>query len=102
MKALKKNPHTGSDFNDFLESEGLDADVSARAAKRTFVHQLELQLTKTKSNKNKIRKLLGSPTTTTRVFDEDYISLSLDTMARAATALGCDLKVALVPRKLAK
>lgn len=102
MKAIKKNPHTGSDFNDFLQSEGLDADVSARAAKRTFVHQLELQLTKTKSNKNKIRKLLGSPTTTTRVFDEDYISLSLDTMARAATALGCDLKVALVPRKIAK
>jgi antitoxin HicB len=102
MKAIKKNPHTGSDFNDFLESEGLDADVSARAAKRTFVHQLELQLTKTKSNKNKIRKLLGSPTTTTRVFDQDYISLSLDTMARAATALGCDLKVALVPKKLAK
>ena len=102
MKVLKKNQHTGSDFNDFLESEGLDADVSARAAKRTFVHQLELQLTKTKSNKNKIRKLLGSPTTTTRVFDKDYISLSLDTMARAATALGCDLKVALVPRKLAK
>jgi outer membrane protein assembly factor BamE (lipoprotein component of BamABCDE complex) len=102
MKALKKNPHTGSDFNDFLESEGLDADVSARAAKRTFVHQLEMQLTKTKSNKNKIRKLLGSPTTTSRVFDQDYISLSLDTMARAATALGCDLKVALVPRKLVK
>lgn len=102
MKALKKNPHTGSDFNDFLESEGLDADVSARAAKRTFIHQLEKQLTKTKSNKNKIRKLLGSPTTTTRVFDENYISLSLDTMARAATALGCDLKVALIPRKFAK
>ena len=102
MKALKKNQHTGSDFNDFLESEGLDADVSARAAKRTFVYQLEKQLIKTKSNKNKIRKLLGSPTTTTRVFDEDYISLSLDTMARAATALGCDLKVALIPRKLAK
>ncbi len=102
MKALKKNPHTGSDFNDFLESEGLDADASARAAKRTFVHQLEMQLTKTKSNKNKIRKILGSPTTTTRVFDQDYISLSLDTMARAATALGCDLRVALVPRKLAK
>lgn len=102
MKALKKNQHTGSDFNDFLESEGLDADVSARAAKRTFVHQLEMQITKTKSNKNKIRKLLGSPTTTTRVFDENYIGLSLDTMARAATALGCDLKVALIPRKFAK
>lgn len=102
MKALKKNQHTGSDFNDFLESEGLDSDVSALAAKKTFVYQLEKQMIKAKSNKNKIRKFLGSPTTTTRVFDEDYVALSLDTMARAATAIGCDLKVALVPRKLAK
>ena len=102
MKVLKKNLHTGSDFNSFLESEGIDADVSALSAKRTFVYQLEKQLIKTKSNKNKIRKILGSPTTTTRVFDEKYISLSLDTMARAATAIGCDLKIALIPRKMVK
>lgn len=55
-----------------------------------------------KAKSNKIRKFLGSPTTTMRVFDEDYVALSLDTMVRAATAIGCDLKVALVPRKLAK
>ena len=36
MKALKKNQHTGSDFNDFLESEGVDTDVSARAATAPF------------------------------------------------------------------
>lgn len=102
MRALKKNAHTGSDFSDFLEEQGLEAEVSARAAKRTFVHQIEQQMKKTKTNKNKIRKLLGSPTTTSRVFDEDYTTLSLDTMSKAASAIGCELRLALVPRKLAK
>ncbi len=71
MKNVKKNVHTGSNFSDFLEDQGLDAEVSARAAKRTFIHQIEQQMKKTKTNKNQIRKILGSPTTTSRVFDED-------------------------------
>lgn len=102
MKSVKKNIHTGSDFSDFLEEQGLEAEVSARAAKRTFIHQIEKQMKKTKTNKNQIRKLLGSPTTTSRVFDEDYTTLSLDTMSKAASAIGCELRLALVPRKLAK
>ena len=102
MKNVKKNVHTGSNFSDFLEDQGLDAEVSARAAKRTFIRQIEQQMKKTKNNKNKIRKILGSPTTTSRVFDEDYTTLSLDTMSKAASAIGCELRLALVPRKLAK
>lgn len=98
----KNNLHTGSSFSDFLESEGLEAEVSARAAKRTFVHQLEKRMTATKINKSKVRKVLGSPTTTTRIFDEDYTSSSLETMTRAANAVGCELQISLVPRKLAK
>lgn len=95
----KKNIHTGSHFSDFLESEGLEAEVSARATKRTFIHQLEKRMIKAKANKNKVRKALGSPTTTTRVFDEGYTALSLDTMSKAASAVGCELQIALVPLK---
>lgn len=95
----KKNIHTGSSFADFLEGEGLEAQVSVRATKRTFIHQLEKRMIKAKANKSKLRKALGSPTTTTRVFDEDYTALSLDTMSRAASAVGCELKIALVPLK---
>jgi antitoxin HicB len=98
----KSNPHTGSSFSDFLENEGLEAEVSARAAKKTFVYQLEKRMIATKTNKNKVRKALGSPTTTTRIFDEEYTSSSLDTMTRAANAVGCELQIALVPRKFAK
>lgn len=95
----RKNPHTGSSLSDFLKSEGLEAQVAARTAKRTFVHQLEKQMAKTNSTKNKLRKAFGSPTTTTRVFDELYTSLSLDTMTKAANAVGCELQIALVPRR---
>ena len=99
MRKKKKNIHTGSRFSDFLESEGLEAEVSARATKRTFIHQLEKRMIKAKANKNKLRKALGSPTTTTRVFDEGYTALSLDTMSKAASAVGCELQIALVPLK---
>lgn len=98
----KKNAHTGSSFADFLESEGLEAEVAALAAKKTFVHQLEKRMTAAKATKNKLRKIFGSPTTTTRVFDEEYTALSLDTMTKAASAVGCDLQISFVPRKLAK
>ena len=70
MKA-KKNPHTGSSFSEFLEDEGLESEVSARAAKRTFVHQLEKQMTRKHAKKNVLRQLFGSPTTTKRVLDEE-------------------------------
>ncbi len=99
---LKKNVNTGSSFSDFLEAEELEAEVAARATKRTFVHQLEKRMTKAKATKSKLRKIFGSPTTTTRVFDEDYTALSLDTMSKAASAVGCELQIALVPRKLAR
>lgn len=98
----RKNAHTGSSFADFLETEGLESEIAARATKRTFVHQLEKRMISAKTNKSKIRKIFGSPTTTTRVFDEEYTALSLDTMTKAASAVGCDLQIALVPKKFAK
>lgn len=98
----KNNPHTGASFSQFLGNEGLEVEVSARAAKKTFVYQLEKRMVAKKMNKSKVRKALGSPTTTTRVFDEDYTSSSLETMTKAANAVGCELQISLVPRKVAK
>ncbi|MBC1197852.1 hypothetical protein H0901_22020 [Microcystis aeruginosa BLCCF158] len=49
---MTANPHTGSDFDDFLQEEGLDEDCSAAALKRVLARQLaeemkRLFLTKT-------------------------------------------------------
>src|SRR4030067_290915 len=37
----KRNPHTGSDFDDFLKEEGVFEEVQAKALKRALSEQLE-------------------------------------------------------------
>lgn len=92
----KRNIHTGSNFTNFLEAEGLEADVAARAIKRTFVRQLGRRMVFTNTTKAKLRKIFGQKTT--QVFDEECTSLSLDTISKAATAVGCELQILLVPK----
>lgn len=92
-----KNKHVGSSFDSFLEEEGLEMEVAAKAAKRTFVHELEQKMVKKKTNKNAIRKALKSPTTTERLFS-DNVGVSLETMSRAASVVGCELEIRLVPK----
>jgi len=95
-KKMKKNEYAGSSFDSFLKDEGLDAEVAARVAKRTFVHQLQLKMEKQGKNKNLFRKALKSPSTTERVFNE-HTGISLETMAKAASLVNCVLNIRLVP-----
>jgi antitoxin HicB len=92
-----KNKHAGSSFDSFLADEGIEADVAARAAKRTFVHELQKKMEKKHANKNTLRKALKSPSTTERLFN-DHTGISLETMAKAATILNCDLEIRLVSK----
>lgn len=39
-----KNEHLGSNFDDFLEEEGLRADTEATAIKRATAYQRELEM----------------------------------------------------------
>ena len=92
-----KNKHVGGSFEDFLEKEGLGAEVAARAAKRTFSHQLQERMKERHVRKSYFRSALGSPSTTERLFN-DHVGISLETMVRAAGFLGCDLQINLVER----
>ena len=92
-----KNKYAGSSFDSFLAEEGLEAEVAAKAAKRTFVHQLEAKMNRQHKRKTDFRKALGSPTTADRVFS-DHTGISLETMARAADVVDCDVEVRLVAR----
>ena len=95
-----KNKHAGSSFDAFLAEEGLDAEVAARAAKKTFAHQLEEQMKRQHTRKTAFRSALGSPTTTARLFN-DHTGISLETMAKAAGIVGCELEIRLVHKKSA-
>ena len=94
---VMKNRHVGSSFDSFLEEEGLETEVAAKAAKRTFVHRLEAKMVRAHKKKTDFRKALGSPTTADRVFS-DHTGTSLLTMARAAEVVDCDIEVRLVSR----
>ena len=58
---MTANPHTGSDFDDFLKEEGLYEDCSAAALKRVRLRQLaeemkRLSLTKTEIGRASCRE----------------------------------------------
>jgi len=94
---MRNNKYAGSSFDSFVEAEGLETEVAAKAAKRTFVHQLEIKMNRLHKKKTHFRKALGSPTTTDRVFS-DHTGISLETMARAAEIVDCDVEIRLIAR----
>lgn len=92
-----KNEHAGSSFDSFLEKEGIAAEVAAAAAKKTFAYQLLKRLTRQKKNKSGLRRLFKSASMAERLFD-DHVGISLETMAKAASFVGCELDIRLVQK----
>ncbi len=97
MKVTGMNKHIGSDFDDFLEEEGLLAEVEATAFKRVIVYQVEelmksQQLTKTEM----ARRMQTSRASLNRLLDPSNPSITLQTLERAAAALGKRLRIELV------
>jgi antitoxin HicB len=101
----KINPRLGSSFDDFLESEGILEDVQAAAIKRVLAAQLEEQRKAKRITKSALARRMGtSRVALDRLFDPENTSLTLNTLSRAATALGSQIELALIPsdRKVAK
>src|SRR5216684_8879816 len=92
MKAKKKNGaagHTGSTFDSFLEEEGIREEVEAVAVKRVISWQLAEAMRKKKKTKQALaRELNTSRSQLDRLLDPQNIAVSLDTISRAARALG--------------
>src|SRR5947207_10505641 len=97
MKAKKKNglvEHTGSTFDSFLEEEGIREEVEAVAIKRVLAWQLEQAMRKQQITKQAMaRELHTSRSQLDRLLDPRNVSVSLDTMARAARVLGKSLVI---------
>ena len=92
---VAKNKHTGSSFDEFLEEEGLRDDVEAVALKRVLIWHLEQQMQAQHMTKTALAARLGtSRTQLSRLLDPEKASVQLDTMTRAARAVGLRLKLA--------
>lgn len=94
--AKKKNPHLGSKFGDFLAEDGLLEDVTATAMKRVLAWQIEQAMKKQRITKTTMAKRMGtSRAALDRLLNTDNTSVTLQTMGRAAAALGKELSITL-------
>ncbi len=94
---MKKKPRLGGSFDAFLKEEGLYEEVTARAIKRVIARQLDAIMRKDHLTKTMLAKRMQtSRAQLDRLLDPDNESVTLGTLARAAHAVGRNLRMALV------
>lgn len=89
-KNRKRTDHSGSTFDSFLEEEGIREEVEAVAIKRVLAWQLSQAMEEQQKTKQAMaRQLHTSRSQLDRLLlDPQNISVTLDTITRAARALG--------------
>ncbi len=84
-----KRQHIGSNFDDFLEAEGLLAEAEAIALKRVIAHQVRQLMEAQQLSKTEMARRMGtSRSALERLLDPENPSVTLLTLERAAKALG--------------
>ena len=94
---MTTNPYIGSSLDDLLEEDGILDEVEAIALKRVLAWQVsqamqEKGLTKTEM----AQKMHTSRASLDRFLDSKNTSVTLNTMANAAKAVGKKLRIELV------
>jgi antitoxin HicB len=85
----KVTNHEGSTFDSFLAEQGIREEVEAVAIKRVLARQLERAMQEQQKTKQSMAKQLRtSRSQLDRLLDPQNPSVTLDTIARAAGALG--------------
>lgn len=94
---MKKKGRVGSSFDDFLKEEGIYEEVTARAIKRVLARQLDALMQDQKITKSALAKRMHtSRAQLDRLLDPENESVTLGTLARAAQAVGRQLRMELV------
>ncbi len=90
--------HIGSNFDDFLEEEGMREEVTAAAIKRVIAWQLAQAMKAKHITKTEMAKRMHtSRMVVNRLLDENDTSVTLATLARASVAVGMPLRFELTP-----
>jgi antitoxin HicB len=94
---MVKVEYLGSNFDDFLTEEGLLAEVEAVAIKRVIAYQVaELMKEKNLTKTAMVERMETSRVALERLLDPANESVTLQTLERAAMALGKRLKIEFV------
>ena len=93
------NRHVGSSFDDLLEEEGIAAELNATAVKCVLAWQIEQAMAAQGLNKTEMAKRMRtSRSQLDRLLDPDNDKVLLQTMHKAASAIGKRLIVGLEDR----
>ena len=94
---MSKNPHIGSDFVDFLAEQGVLEEASAIAVKRVIAWQIKQAMQATDTSKTAFaQRMHTNRTVVDRMLDAGDTGLTLETIVKAAAALGFRVKMDLV------
>jgi antitoxin HicB len=94
---MKKKGRIGSSFDEFLKEEGIYEEVTTRAIKRVIARQLDALMHDQGLTKSSLAKRMKtSRAQLDRLLDPDNESVTLDTLTRAAHAVGRQLWMELV------
>lgn len=90
----KRNHHIGSSLDDLLSEDGVLEEVSVRAIKRVITWQIrEAMVTEGLTKTAMAKRMHTSRSVLDRLLDETDTGLTIDTLSRAAQALGYRIKV---------
>lgn len=91
-----KNKHFGGDFDDFLREQDMLSGAEAVAAKRVLSFQIEKEMRRKGLTKVEMAtRMRTSRTAVDRLLDPATVSVTLNTLEKAALVLGKKLSIRL-------
>ena len=91
-----QNPHIGSSLDEFLREEGILEEARSIAVKEVLAWQVEQAMKREKITKAEMaRRMHTSRAALDRLLDPKNVSVTLQTLFRAAHAVGSDLRIEL-------
>ena len=102
-KTRKRHNYSGSSFDSFLDEHGIREEAEAVAIKRILAWQLGQAMKKQQKTKQAMaRELHTSRSQLDRLLDPRNTAVSLETITRAASALGKRVIVRIADARIAR
>jgi len=93
----KKNPRLGSTFESWLDAQGVREEVTAAAIKEIIAEQLAEEMKRKGISKTRMAAMMEtSRAQVDRLLDPKNSSATLETLMRAAKAVGRELRLELI------
>ncbi|MCY3020447.1 MAG: helix-turn-helix transcriptional regulator [Planctomycetota bacterium] len=92
--------YVGGSFDDFLKEQGIYDEVMKIAAKKRLALQFQREMKRRNITKTLMaKKLHTSRMQVNRILSPDNSAVSVETLERAASVLGCMLRIELQPAR---